>query len=80
MNGAIIAPTQAGAVTTYYMQKSIGNTVTYAPFIYTQTFADVPDQWPSPIAGTIGLGDLVKQGNGKREAQPTAGIAGRIGR
>lgn len=74
------AATQAGAVTTFFMNKAVGATVTYAPWVYTQTFADVPDQLPSPIAGNIGLGNLVKQGNGKRDAQPTAGIAGRIGR
>lgn len=79
------AATQAPAVTTFMMNKQIGATVTYAAIVYTQTFADVPDQLPSPIPGTIGLGNLVKQGgdgakNKKREAQPTAGIAGRIGR
>lgn len=26
--------------------------------IYTQTFAAVPDQWSSPVAGTIGLGTI----------------------
>lgn len=75
------AATQAAAVTTFYMNKAVGATVTYAAIVYTQTFADVPDQLPSPIAGKIGLGDLVKQGKGKgkRDAQP-AGIAGRIWR
>lgn len=80
IQGATQAATQAGVVTTFMMNKAVGATVTYAAWVYTQTFADVPDQLPSPIAGKIGLGDLVKQGNGKRDAQPTAGIAGRIGR
>ncbi|KAF2165049.1 hypothetical protein M409DRAFT_55951 [Zasmidium cellare ATCC 36951] len=71
--GATQAATQAPAVTTFMMNKAVGATVTYAAWVYTQTFAEVPDQLPTPIAGKIGLGNLVKQGNGKRDAQPAAG-------
>ncbi|EAS28319.3 uncharacterized protein CIMG_09523 [Coccidioides immitis RS] len=28
------------------------------PVLYTQKFSDVPDQWPQPKQGTIGLGSL----------------------
>ncbi|CAK3797808.1 Hypothetical predicted protein [Lecanosticta acicola] len=70
-SAATQAATQQPAVTTFYMEASVGATVTYAAFVYTQTFAAVPDQWPSPSSGSIGLGTLVKQGNGKRDAHPT---------
>lgn len=73
------APSQAPAVTTFYMNQQVGTTVTWAAIVYTQTFADVPEQWASPGVGSIGLGNLVKQE--KREAAPTpAGIAGMIPR
>ena len=76
---ATTAPSQAPAVTTFYMNQKIGTTVTWAPIVYTQVFADVPDQLPSPGVGSIGLGNLVKQE--KRDAAPpSAGIAGRIPR
>ncbi|CZT18948.1 uncharacterized protein RCC_04793 [Ramularia collo-cygni] len=75
---ATAAPTQAPAVTTIYMQVSVGTTVTYAPIVVTQTFAKVPDQWPSPASGAIGYGTLTQ--NHRREAEPSdaAGIADRI--
>ncbi|KAK4632264.1 hypothetical protein CLAFUW4_03264 [Fulvia fulva] len=75
---ATTAPTQAGAVTTLYMNQQVGTTVTYAAIVYTQLFSKVPDQLPLPGVGSIGLGNLVKQE--KREAAPTPapGIAGRI--
>lgn len=77
---ATAAAAQAPAVTTIYMQASVGNTVTYKPFTVTQTFAKVPDQWPTPASGVIGYGTLTKRDEKeKREAEPTggAGIAGR---
>lgn len=63
------------------MNKQVGATVAYAAFVYTQTFAAVPDQLPSPRSGSIGYGTLVKQDR-KRDAAPTPapGIAGRIWR
>jgi hypothetical protein len=31
------------------------------PITYVQTFADVPDQWPSPSSGAIGMGSLTRK-------------------
>ncbi|RMZ77428.1 hypothetical protein DV738_g4416, partial [Chaetothyriales sp. CBS 135597] len=49
---------QVPPVTTYYIQSFKGTSVIYATVAYTQTFPAVPDQWPSPSAGTIGLGTI----------------------
>lgn len=40
----------------------VGGVPTQVPVVYTQTFADVPSQGPSPLKGTIGLGTLTKGG------------------
>lgn len=32
--------------------------ITNVEVVFTQTFAAVPDQWPSPSPGTIGMGTL----------------------
>lgn len=40
----------------------IGGIPKQVPVVYTQTFADVPSQGPSPLKGTIGLGTLTKHG------------------
>lgn len=37
--------------------------------VYTQKFSDVPDQWPTPEVGTIGLGTLA--GEVKETGRPT---------
>ncbi|KAJ9295204.1 hypothetical protein DTO271G3_6374 [Paecilomyces variotii] len=51
--------TQAGSVTTYWPETVLPNgKVTYLPVTYTQTFAAVPDQWPAPSSGSIGMGTL----------------------
>lgn len=50
---ATTVPTQLSPITTYSSNGVSG--------IYTQTFAAVPDQWPSPEAGTIGLGTISGQ-------------------
>lgn len=50
-NPAVSAPTQMSPVTAYSMYDGVIRT-------YTQTFAAVPVQWPSPSAGTIGLGTI----------------------
>lgn len=44
-------PTQMSPVTVYDMHDGIERT-------FTQLFVAVPDQWPSPSAGTIGLGTI----------------------
>ncbi|KAI5368019.1 Putative protein Kre1 [Septoria linicola] len=71
---ATTAVTQAPAVTTLWMQSQIDSSVTYVEVVYTQTFASVVDQWPSPKSGEIGYGTLQKD---KRDAEPTP-IAGRF--
>ena len=75
----------AGAVTNYEINSQVGpSAATQVAVVYTQTFARVPDQWPSAKAGVIGMGNLKK-----RAAEPTVveearvlqtGIAGRIRR
>lgn len=80
--GGVDVPTQFPTVTTDWRPTLVGGVKTWYPDIYTQTFAKVPDQLPSPGVGKIGLGNLTKK-NGKRaaEATPTGavatGIAGR---
>ncbi|RMZ88694.1 hypothetical protein DV736_g4080, partial [Chaetothyriales sp. CBS 134916] len=63
VNGpAAAAPSQVSPVTTYNINSyTTGGQIVPATVVYTQTFADVPDQWPSPSAGTIGLGTITGQ-------------------
>lgn len=50
------------------------------PVVYTQTFAPVPDQLPSPAAGEIGLGTYATQlGVATRAAEVVNGGAGLAG-
>lgn len=70
--GAVIATTivtQMPAVTTFSRNGVAG--------VYTQLFVAVPDQWPNPEAGTIGLGTIVGQigvvkSKSKRDTLPEA--------
>lgn len=51
----------AGPVQPAAIQQANPTTVYYAgnvPITYVQTFAAVPDQWPSPSSGAIGMGSL----------------------
>lgn len=51
--------TQVDSVTTIWEPtRNDAGDVYYAPVTYTQKFADVPDQWPEPSSGSIGLGTL----------------------
>lgn len=66
---ATSVPTQMPSVTTYGADRG------WTAVVYTQTFAAVPDQWPSPKAGTIGLGTIqgeigVIKTKSKRMAMP----------
>lgn len=71
------AVTQAPAVTTLWMQSQVNpSSVTYVEVIYTQSLAEVPDQYPSPGLGSIGYGTLRKE---KRDAAPT-GTGGKKGK
>lgn len=60
--GGAAATAAPQAVPTVYTQMS--PITTYGPkngwpqVVYTQLFVAVPDQWPSPSAGTIGLGTI----------------------
>lgn len=81
-NGATAAGDQYPSVTTQWLNTVLhGGVTTWMPFVYIQTFAPTPDPLPGPIAGSIGLGTLSK--NGKRDTAPEptadadAGIAGR---
>lgn len=51
---------QISPVTTYEIQSypAGGGAPVRIPVAYTQTFADVPDQWPAAGVGSIGLGDI----------------------
>ena len=74
---AALNPSQVPSITTIFAPVSTGGVVTWLPFIYTQTFPAVPDQWPSPGAGSIGLGSHHKRDPVPVEARET-GIAGRV--
>ena len=47
---------------TVYVDTVIGGTRTQVPIVFTQTFAKIPSQGPTPEPGTIGLGTLTKDG------------------
>lgn len=49
---------QISPITTYYANSMKDGTAVQVPVVYTQTFAPVPDQWPSATAGEIGLGTI----------------------
>ncbi|OCT44863.1 hypothetical protein CLCR_06311 [Cladophialophora carrionii] len=50
---------QISPITTYYINSEVApGSFAQVPVVYTQTFAPVPDQWPSPVPGTIGLGTI----------------------
>lgn len=76
--GALKAPNQVPPVTVYSIYTQVGDTAKIGIYTYTQKFENVPDQFPSPKPGQIGLGNHKR----KREAAPTpvvnTGIAGRI--
>lgn len=77
--GGIAATNAPAAATTVATQMS--PITTYGPdrgwpaVVYSQAFVAVPDQWPSPVAGTIGLGTIqgevgVVKSNSKRGNTP----------
>lgn len=86
-DAALTGVAGGGAVTNYQINSQVGpSAAENVAVVYTQTFAAVPDQWPSAKAGVIGLGDLAKR---NVQAEPTVveearvlhtGIAGRIRR
>ncbi|KAK4938730.1 hypothetical protein LTR66_015068 [Elasticomyces elasticus] len=54
------APSQYPTVTTAWIETVLpgGKITTWVQVVYTQTFAAVPDQLPSPASGNVGLGTL----------------------
>lgn len=77
---ATLDPSQYPSVTVQWFESTIAGTTTYVEITYTQTFASVPDQWPTAGAGSIGYGTLTDGGAKKRTAaEPmNTGVAGRI--
>ncbi|KAM0722162.1 hypothetical protein Q7P37_001603 [Cladosporium fusiforme] len=72
--------TQGGSqfptVTTDWRPTKLPNgQITYWEDAYTQTFAEVPGQLPSPGSGSIGMGTLTKHDKRAVEAQPTGSVA-----
>ncbi|KAJ9613473.1 hypothetical protein H2200_003415 [Cladophialophora chaetospira] len=50
---------QLSPITTYFINSEVApGSFAQVPVVYTQTFPPTPDQWPSPLAGTIGLGTI----------------------
>jgi len=61
--GAVLVPTQADPTTTLWIPTKLANgEVVNVPTVFVQTFAAVPEQWPLPMTGAIGLGTLSRQG------------------
>lgn len=60
---ATVDPGQISPVTTYQVESypPNGGAPVQIEVAYTQLFVDVPDQWPSPSAGSIGLGTIQGQ-------------------
>ncbi|KAF2719767.1 hypothetical protein K431DRAFT_304897 [Polychaeton citri CBS 116435] len=84
---ATTAVTQPATITTQWLpvNSKIGGveTETWLEFIYTQTFAKVPDQLPSAGNGVIGYGTLTKSKGKRSEPTPApdakaTGVAGRV--
>lgn len=65
---------QVSPVTTFQIYQG----ATQVAVVYTQTFAAVPDQWPGPSSGSVGLGTIqgtvgaTRTNNDKRDVTPTA--------
>jgi hypothetical protein len=56
---AMKGPTQLNPTTTLWQQTTLaGGKVVTVPTLFIQSFAAVPDQWPLPMSGAIGLGTL----------------------
>jgi len=54
--------TQAPTVTSWWQETTLaGGVTTWIPITFTQTFASVPQQWASPGAGAITMGDGTKK-------------------
>lgn len=57
--GATLAATsQAGFVTSQWLESTIAGTTTWIDVVYTQSFASIPDQWSTAGSGSIGLGTI----------------------
>lgn len=72
------AALQYPSITTQWVESTIGSVATYVSIVYTQTFASVPDQWPTAGAGTIGYGTLSKRDAMPEPTPAPTGLAGRL--
>ncbi|KAI9870029.1 MAG: hypothetical protein M1830_004772 [Pleopsidium flavum] len=56
---AAIVPVQVPPVTNVYVQTVLPNgQTTQVLVVYSQTYASIPNQGPTPVAGQIGMGTL----------------------
>jgi hypothetical protein len=54
--GVVLAPTQADPTTTLWIPTKLPDgEVVNVPTVFVQTFAAVPEQWPLPMSGAIGM-------------------------
>lgn len=84
--GGAVAPaggapvfTQASPVTTVFEPTTINGVVTQVAVVYSQKFSSVPDQGPSPAAGSVGMGTLTGAVGVVKTDAVKAGAAGRDG-
>jgi hypothetical protein len=78
--GLPVAVTQPPTITTDWRPTKLPNgEITYWEDIFTQTFASIPNQLPSPGSGSIGYGTLKRKNDKRAEQTPAVtGIAGRV--
>jgi len=55
---AVLTQSDAPIVNTQWVETTIKGLQTWVAVVYTQTFEKVPDQLPTAVAGSIGLGSL----------------------
>jgi len=65
-------------ITTITQWEEVNGVEQQVAVVYTQTFAAVPEQWPGPSAGSVGLGTIQGQvgvTKTKRSMEATAAAA-----
>lgn len=65
--GAELGYTQVPTISTVTMDTVIGGVPTQKTVVFTQTFASIVSQGPTPERGTIGLGTLTATKTGKEK-------------
>jgi len=58
IGGAATIPTQMNPMTTMWQATVVKGVTTYVEVIFSQTFASVPIQGPTPLEGKVGMGTL----------------------